>query len=667
MTQDPDDDGAARWPTKLRVALLLVGVAIGVIAAPMIYAQVTTNDYQIGENATYTAPDGLSIEAGEDITTNRQHPFPNSSTVDFGPEAEFQADGDAHARVSGLEDPWLVLEDLDVTSNELRVHPEDQSNVHVQGAATRLEVSALQLDDGQSDLRVTTSGETTLTVWDLPADTAILAVDADTGELIEAVETDANGGGTFTVSESRNVEFVSQTEAPTIIDVSPADGTTLPDYETEISATVEDADFAESWGDTVTVTFYDTDDGTEIHSETISSASTVNATWSGLDMGANSFNVTATDEYGNETSIAARTVTTPNELAIRDEQTLDLIDDASANVTVTLFPDDADEPIVQRTTDDGTVNLSDVPPDQPIIIRADADGYYTRTVIIQDITDQQTVYLLSENATAVESRFVLEDITGEYPEESALYISKPITENGSTQYRVVHADRFGVDGVTANLLEDERYRLRIEAPDGTTQDLGPYRAATSETVAVQPGTAEIDLSQDEEGWQSGATLTNQTIYASFEDPQNATGSVTMTVYERGNRTNQLAASETYHDLGSVSTKWTLSANQSEEEWVVVMDVERGGETSTVEHVVGANPEGVIEGLSGHWRALFGVVAIFLFGGIFSVLNRAVGAVMVSLVGGILWWVGWLAGATAGVAVVIYMFVAFTYAIYVASR
>jgi hypothetical protein len=64
----------------------------------------------------------------------------------------------------------------------------------------------------------------------------------------------------------------------------------------------------------------------------------------------------------------------------------------------------------------------------------------------------------------------------------------------------------------------------------------------------------------------------------------------------------------------------------------------------------------LPGLDQEWRLIAAVLMLFVTAGAFSVLNSAIGGVIIALQGGILWWTGWLEGATSAVLIVFALFI-----------
>lgn len=418
---------------------------------------------------------------------------------------------------------------------------------------------------------------------------------------------------------------------------------------TTLSVQVSDPDFGLPQGDTVTVEFRD--DGTLIGTNTTTSNGTVSVPYNSIPGGTHEITATATDEYGN-TANTSWTFSTPSQLYIRNETNASELVDTPTEVEVTFFGPDQ---TYTRTTTTGIVNLTGLPNDEEFIVTAQAQGYETRTIRINSLIQQQNIFLLNEDVSSVDARFVLEDNTGEFPTDTVVNIMKPIELNGTVAYRTIVADEFGVEGVTATLEEGQRYRISIQAPDGTTQVIGPYRADLSETVTIVPGTPTVPIGEMEEGWGANAAIDNDTIEYVYADPDDETSQLEVAVYERGNKSNVLGVNDTYFDLGNASAQRQLTANQTETTWVVEFTITRNGETFTKTVIVSNQQNITPSGLDDVYKVIIGVSVLFLSAGLFSRLNAGVGALVIGIEGAMLWFTGWLPGVTSGIGVAIALF------------
>ena len=641
----------------------LLTAALVLLAVPFV-AFAISNGVLVSGTVPLDADDGpqVDVEFDGDTEMDLGNAIPDDNTVHViteDGEVVFSSVGqtDATIHTSNITGGYTSITALDVSTNALTINPGDKSEITISGDATRIEFRDATVDDGTADfVYAGTSGSTTITLSGLPTSETLGAVDQD-GNLL-AVET-ADSTGTVTYSNldtdgETSVQLVTSGGGPTVSDLEPEGEIESPPN--EISANVTDPDFP---ADNVSVTF--TLDGDQIDTQYIESDQRVSASIpeSGKTGGTHTYSIEAEDEYG-QTDIASSSYSIPDTLYIRNESDTSELVDGTMDVEVTFFGDDQ---IFSRTATGGTVDMEGLPVDQNFIVEIEASqDYHGRTVFIKSIFEQQDVYLLPETADSISSRFILEDPTGQFDSETILYIQKPINQSGSVEYRSVVADRFGSEGVTGVLETGSRYRLVVESSAGVTQDIGPYRADESETVTVRPGTPSIQLDEYEDGWGADAKIDNTTIEYVFEDPEELTDRVTISIHEKNNESNQLGNERTYHNPVDVSGTYALTQNESDLTWVANFEVDRGGETFTVRKEL-ANRPNLVPAIGDSWRLVIGIGIMFVSAGIFSMLNAGVGGVVVAIQGGLLWYTGWLGGATTGAAVVIALFIAVTMHIY----
>lgn len=459
------------------------------------------------------------------------------------------------------------------------------------------------------------------------------------------VATDSYGNSVTSSTASFTVNHYN----PVVENVQP-DGD-LQNPPSEISADISDKDFGGD-GDTLTVDFIL--DGSQIDSQTINSNGTVTTSIpsSGQTGGYHDVQIDVTDSYGQSTTGTSR-YGVPDVLYIRNETNYGELVPANGELRFI-----ASDQVYSRSTDDGTFNMTGLPVNEDFIVEIEPtkSNYTSRTIYIQSIYEQQTAYVLNQSAyNTIESRFILNDPTAEFGPESVLQIQKGINKSGNVVYESVKADRFGAEGVTATLHADQRYQLKIINENGNEQSVGVYRSDTSETVEVQPGTPTISLNFTDTGYAYNAVLDNRTLEYMYSDPDGLTDELTVWIHERGNPSNKLMPNQTAIGIGNFSAVETLSENESEKEWVVHFIADRDGETFDAQVIVG-NQEDLTPPIDQGWQLIIGIGLLFLFAGAFSVLNAAIGAVIVSLVGGVLWYIGFLGGATTGAAVVIAIFI-----------
>lgn len=341
-------------------------------------------------------------------------------------------------------------------------------------------------------------------------------------------------------------------------------------------------------------------------------------------------------------------------MSIREEQTNDLI---TQSVNVTAYGEESG--IYTFETSDGMIDITGLP-DQSYTFVASSDGYVSRNRYVETIGNVESLYLLSNQTSRVTSQFLLQDTTNTFSSDSRLIIERSIPTNGN-DWETIYSDTFGTAGVTVELQENIRYRISLEN-DEIRRTIGPYRATISESITISPESGEIEIG-GEGGWFAGASYDDDNINVRFHDPSDTVDSILITVYERGNESNTLAVNDEYIDPSDVRAEYAVPNQYNESNWIVEITVERNGESTTIGFTVGPTLDTVPANLSPMWRNVISVIIILTFGLGFSVISRAMGAIVLACVAGLLWWLGWLAGATAGVLITAYAFIAIAYGIY----
>jgi hypothetical protein len=636
--------------------LLLVGVFIGLItfgaSAAVLDAQNTSG---VSDGVTLGAPDGMNATIGGTTEVNlEQFDDFGSDTVRFFTPAgnvSLSSSGPAAATIDNgnITGTYTNVTAIDATSNDITVNPEDKQSVVLGG---QIDSVAWRdnpaLDDSTVDFFYAgNSGTSKVVIGNLPANTEMFAVDADTGTLLDRAT--SNGNGVVTLSSldnsAHNVLLQSPSDdSPVIQDIRPSGD--LDKKATQIAVDVTDQDFA-NLGDTVSVDI--SLDGTTLSTQTITSNGTVTTSIpnSGQTGGVHDITATASDSFGNSDT-SSTTYRVPNTFFIRNETNHSEL--VAADGSVRFFTDDA---VFERSAPNGEFNMTGLPVDESFFVEIDPteQNLTERTIFISSIYAQESAYVLNTTAfDTVENRFTLDDPTGNYDSESTLFISRPINVSGDTKYQTIVSDRFGVEGVTTTLQENIRYQLRVRG-DGISQDVGPFRADVSETVSVEPGSPTIALTNASTfGPAYNVVLENDTLEYRYSDPAEETDLLTVFIHERGNKSNQLAPNQTFTDLGNASAIVSLSGDEINKEWAVKYVVNRNNEEYVITNLV-ANQKNLGPPLDPNLTTMIGIGVLFIFAGSFSVLNAGVGAVLVSLIGGLLWFLGFLGATTSGIAIV----------------
>ncbi len=659
MPDDAPNDSrsllAKRWVRVLFViSMLFVGAMIPVLAADL---GLTTDPYQLSEGVHLNASNGPEVRLNETIEVDRVYPV-DGSTVNIEPKATITGSSGSYAAVSGFDSTWFVLDHLDLGS--LSASPANHPEVSVSGGATQLQWRDYTLDDGTADIKLQTSGATTLNLTELSTQSDYITI-ADSGgtQLDRYFATDANPE--FTVSSSGDLHL--ETADVQFANPDPPVGNiTANQSPIELSVAIDHPAFES--GDQVDVEFFG--NGERIGTVTSSSDGRVSISWSNshLQLGHNEWYVSVNDS-GHVVNSTTWSFETPHDLYLRDELTGQLLDDTNADVEVQFFPEGGDE-VIQETTSDGVINLTGLPHDTDIVVRAEVDGYFGRESLIRDLTEQQSMYLLNQSADAVQVEFQLQDVTDDFPEEtSRLIIEKPITVGGETNYVNIVGQEFGVGGAQVWLEADQRYRLRVESPDGEhVRSLGSYSPGTAETINLQIdsrstaiGAPETDIGFSWNAWYK-STDSGDDIMVTYTDADDVTSDLTIRVYNRRNQ-SQLLYERTETDLGNLTETIPVTGDLANvSTFLVELQGSYDGQDFTVTKVVHADTTvGFLPGWVETAAALF---ITLLTGALLGGARADLGAVVVSVVAGVFWLIGWLDGVVTGSLVALGLFVALLY-------
>lgn len=631
-----------------------------------------TIDAPDGPEVAVTAPDGTDLELdGPDgpntvevihddgVAVNNatfSSPSPTSVAVDTDEMVG------TYSRVTGIE----------AGSTPLTINPEDKSPVTVEGGIDSIEWQDANVDDDLSettsgfarDFSYTASSSASVTIATDTSNTKLLAVNETSGTVLDQSTSDSSGTVTFASLDAGTHGVVVRSPIrPQLSNGQPSGGMSIDGSGANISVDVTDDDFDRSHGDSVDVVFYDASDDIEIGTDTLTSAGTASVEWSSVEGGENSWYAVATDSYNEETTSSTYSFETPAELTIRDESNPDEIITDAGNATVTFFGDDD---VFERPVENGVVDMSGLPLDQRFIISVQVDDYVTRQAIIESVTQQQDVYLLPETADAVDVRFRLSDPAGRFvPEDTTLFVERPITRDNETVYRTVAADQFGANGYAVQLERDQRYRLRVVSDEGRSRVFS-FTSQVDETVELEISELEFDF-EAEENYQWNAEIVNEdTINFDYRDPTGATESIQLTIT---NRTSNEIIYESELEGANVSDSYILSSKPGPQdafiiEWFGIRNTNEDSE-ETVEisgsTVVGQSEIPIsLPGLSERHQSIIGSFMIVLIGGAFGRSNAASGGIIISIMAGFLFVIGWMPGTVSGIFIAVALALSIVY-------
>jgi len=601
----------------------LLGLAIGAGVVAALTYPTPTQSPTLQSNTEVA----VTLSGSHDLSPTPT-PFPADDTLRF-------VTADGNVTVSGQQQANLTItqitgtetrvEDLNVSGAPVTIDPEDKPAVTVAGETETLAFRAMALDDGTVDFEYSgASGETDLTVRGLPADTAVAARDASGA--LDKTTTNGDGNATFTLPNSaHDVELVStDLSDPVISDPDPTGTQSLTP--SQLAVNVTDPDFP---ADSVDVNI--SLDGSQVHTETITSETRVTTGIGSLTPGTHTWTVEATDSDGN-VELDTFTFGVPSNITVYNESSPQQLIDAT-EINATVYSDG--EAVFSRTTTNGTIPMEGLPSTEDLVVELQAKNYTTRTAIVEDLAMQQRYYLLPTDATSVEVRFELSDPTGEFPSsESQLFVKRPLNVSGNTTYQLVTAGTFGAAGFTTTLERDVRYRLVLKNRDNDVRVLGAYEAVTSETVTLRPDTLELNFSE-RGGYDWEYSYANETgnpsVSFQFSDPDNETRNLVVTIFEKGNPANTLSGYPVTYPgpLGTVMIDEPLTGDQANETWVVEWEADRNQDAIDSSQRASASPT-VFRTLPPWVGVWAGMGVVLMTGGLFSRANVAVGAVVTSL-------------------------------------
>ncbi len=361
-----------------------------------------------------------------------------------------------------------------------------------------------------------------------------------------------DGAGSDYVGELHAEGVTYPTYAPEVDDSSAEPTGKVDQKQVTLQIDATDRDFGLSHGDTATAEFYV--NGSKVGTDTLTSNGTASLDYTATEGGERDWYVKVTDDYGHSDTSSTFTFQAPSELSIYNESDPDsLVSGPNTTVTLRFYFDDGSGMVVERSTNDGTINMTGLPVDQSFVVVADADGYYPRRIFVESLFQTQNVYLLPDSATAVEPIFTLQDYTGTYDSETTvLQVQRSL--DGSWQ--TVTGDFFGASGeYPAQIERNVRHRLvLIDTTTGERKILGTYTPLTSERQTLKvKSSGEIEL-----------------ISPAVVDISPATGSlpaldgttISTALNARGQTVDSWSAEVTYHEGGNVTTLATASKSSS---------------------------------------------------------------------------------------------------------
>jgi len=482
--------------------------------------------------------------------------------------------------------------------------------------------------------------------------------------------------GASTTSNTQT--FALQEPAPVIENITPADGQRITSGPVTITANVSDSSLP--GGDTVTVEFSNAT--STFSTQNLSSNGTVSATVPGIVGGTNVYTLNVSDTFGNQITSGTRSFKVPAELTLRNvNDASDILDDANVDATVRFFEEEGDR-VFPRNPTNGVIDMSGLPVNEPFVvgIRDANDTYISRLTLIDTIFEQQSVYLINSSVDTAIIRFTIEDRTGQFSGEGTkLQVRRAINTTTSPadeeEYVIVAGDIVGSQlQFEAELEQDVRYRVRIQNGEGETRQLGAFTARVDQVISLTISGIDVgvDIPEDEPVIETSLDESNpNTTIAqfSFVDLAEETTSLQLKVLQAGNTSNVLDTAEISGPPNIKTFQHTTTLTGDDSELKLLYDVEyvRNGQRFEVRKAYGLNQYPIGLPLSGPWKSIFSVGFLIVLGGVFSVRNARIGAIIIPGVAALLYSIGFLTGVATILGIALAMVLAIGYNLAFAGR
>jgi len=485
-------------------------------------------------------------------------------------------------------------------------------------------------------------------------------------EATDAVQTEQSQTFTFTLAEP----------APVITDTRPEDGQFISEGPVDLEVDVTDVNV----GSGVTVEFYD-GNNTALGNQTLTSNGTASIQHPSLLMGQNLWYADVSDTFGNTETTDTFVFSIPDKLVLRDvNDPQNAITDGNVDVTVRYYEEDG-VLVYPRDANNGVIDMSGLPTDEEFVVgvRDESDTYQSRLTLIGSIFEQQDVYLLKNDTETALVRFNIADRTGDFQAGNTELqilraVDAPGTANDTEKYVIVAGDVIGGQlSFEATLEQDVRYRVRVSNEAGDTRDLGSFRAKVDQVVNLVISGISQGVNQPEDG---SLLTTSQSVDENtgdksigfvYNDDQNKTSSLEFRVEESNNASNVYDTGTVTGPLGQYAYSSTITGDDADTIWVLNATWVRDGETINQVRPFGVNSFPLFTNMDDGWRTIFGVGLLIVLGGVFSVRNARVGAIVIPGVALVLYMTGFLGGVLTVTSIAFAFVLAVGYNIVTGSR
>lgn len=478
--------------------------------------------------------------------------------------------------------------------------------------------------------------------------------------------------------QSSTFTFDLQEPAPVIGDTRPPDAKLISEGPVNLEVDITDANMGGA--DSVTVEFYD-GNNTLLGDETLNQNGTASIQHPSLLMGDNLWYAEVTDTFGNSQTTQTFVFSIPDELVLRDvNDPQNIINDSNVDVTVRYYEEDG-VLVYPRDATNGVIDMSGLPSDKEFVVGVtdDSGTYLSRLTLIPTIFEQQDVYLIKNDTDTALVRFNLQDRTGDFESGTTeLQILRSLNATGTPanteRYVIVAGDVIGGQlSFESQLEQDVRYRVRVTNENGDTRDLGAFRAKVDQVVNLVISGISQGVNTPEDGSLLETSQSvdddtgDKTVGFVYTDNQNKTSSFEFRIEENNNASNVYDTGSETGPIGQYAFSTTITGDDAETVWVLNATWVRDGETINQIRPFGVNSFPLFTNMDDGWRTIFGVGLLIVLGGVFSVRNARIGAIIIPGVALVLYMTGFLSGVLTVTSIAFAFVLAIAYNIVTGSR
>lgn len=335
---------------------------------------------------------------------------------------------------------------------------------------------------------------------------------------------------------------------------------------------------------------------------------------------------------------------------------------------------DDDNPTIINKSDggNGEIDLSGLPVDEEFAVSISCAGYHNRTILLPDLSQQETVYLLNKSDDTVTVTFDIQDNTGEFSEVGTDFvvqraINRSLFDTNGFGWDNMAGDEIGASGSARHVLNKEaRYRMKITNEDGDTRILGAHVAEANQTVPIRINDVNLEANESQGyNWNLSRINSSGNIFVQFAyvDNENKTTQVQLTIHEFGNDSNVLHDDTHSGEFGTLLVTEQVTGDDKNTTWVANFTATRDGEEIIGKGVSGrtTNPLGVP--LDADWKHRIALLSLVLIGFVVGGGVRPdLGAIAVVAAAGMWHYIGWMPVEVTGVTIGIGALVAVGYSV-----